>query len=127
MQHVFGLRSFVLCLAFLFGATAPVFAKNCPYGVCFGVVAAGERGIAVKLRNISTAPEANKRAEEKCREKCSMIEVFHSGCGVIVQGGRKDLFSGFATTPFAAQDRAEAACELSGYNRCVVRAKICTD
>ncbi|WP_235439145.1 DUF4189 domain-containing protein [Candidatus Rhodobacter oscarellae] len=105
--------------------SAPV-AAGCTYGVCWGAVAVGDRGLAARASAMRTAPDAWARADRVCNGKCTQIEVFHSGCGAIVQSGQTARFAGFGSTQEDALQQATAACEASGERACRVRVTACS-
>lgn len=101
-------------------------AGACRFGVCFGAVAAGPGGAAARVANRPTAQLAFEAALKQCRGKCEMVEVFHSGCGTLVQGGRDEIFAGFGVSEEDAFAEAQAHCLASGHRLCVARARACT-
>ncbi|MEL7116384.1 MAG: DUF4189 domain-containing protein [Pseudomonadota bacterium] len=118
--------SWALGLVFLIGATQALSAGTCRYGVCFGALAVGDGGVAARIANEPTAHHAFAAADRICRGGCTAIEIFHSGCGEIVQGGRTDLFSGFGETREDAHAQALDACGKANHRSCVVRVRACT-
>ena len=117
----------IVVAASIFGFSAPASqANNCKYGVCFGAVAATERGVAARASRFATAQAVWDRVDRICNGTCSDIQVFHSGCGAIVQGGRTNMFNGFGADKESALAEANASCLENGHRTCAVRVWACS-
>ena len=100
-------------------------AGSCGYDHCWGGVGVGPDGISARASGHKTAPAAMERLKRICREKCTVLEIFHSGCAVIVQDHDEIAFTGFAETRKLAEADAIAACE-TGTSHCRTRVWACS-
>ncbi len=73
----------------------------------------------------STAPSAEKLAQEACGGKCTTMEVFNDSCAAIAETRTGTSVLGFGETKAEAIGQIEETCSSTEQN-CVIRDTACS-
>ncbi len=107
------------------GVLSPAAAQACAYGYCWGAVGFGPDGVAGHSVMQSTAPSAEKLAQEACGGKCTTMEVFNDSCAAIAETRTGTSVLGFGETKAEAIGQIEETCSSTEQN-CVIRDTACS-
>lgn len=100
-------------------------AAACEFGYCWGAIGYGPDGAVGYATRIATAPDAEKRMQQSCGDKCTVVEVFNDSCAALAEAPDQSHHFGQGESRALAAEAALETCRAIG-QYCWIRVSACS-